>query len=1082
MTCSHLICFVLAAFCTLSVSSAGRLSLQKGASLQVVAVRQEDEGWYQCRLLFLTQPHGDRNGSWIHLSVTTPPTFRSTPPTVLEMRQGERAQLVCEVGGIPEPEVSWRKDGAELSSGSPHSPVVWHQVRRCRAAPAGDRRPDDRPTRSCLYPLRSHALCRLFDNRRQCSSCVLLPGSSRSFAILNAQTHSPDPLHLSTRHLAAIQAVSSALLEAPTPGLYVSGGVLEIGPVDARNRGLYTCEASNIEGSINHSTTLLVIGPPIIVHPPQNTTINVTQDAVFECEAEAYPVNVTYAWSKHGINVHQLSQLFHRVLVQSNGSLRLTAPTPLDSGWYTCTASNGIGKSPRARAYLSVLHPAYSQAMPLTTVLVSGQGGRIQCPAVSNPPLSYVSWSKDGYPLKVTQLPGWSLDDEGAIVIDTVNSTALGNYSCTPYNSLGTMGSSTPTHIILKDPPKFVERPATSYQKEVGQELRIGCSASGDPQPRVGGGNVNYRVLEDGTLVLRMVSREHHGLWECIASTDVAMVTSNTQLQVTGTSPHPPTELMVSAGSFRVNVSWCPGFDGGYQQHFSVWFRQAAPQPHDWVYRKVPLGASWLWVEGLWPETCYQFSVLAQSVCGSSPFSEIVTAWTLHVPMATSPPWPPVTEGFHLLPPRSPTANQTQHGILLRWKPPLPPSLTPTTYLLESWTKSGWRLMESTIPATQEELLLSSLVKDTLYHMRLRSQCGPWISVPSQVVNVSTVGVVTLPPRDGPWASLDGPVRAGVIAGSCFLATAVTVSALVSCLSNWRKARRRQDIPIIFSGFQKSPETQSSNSPESVLKLKVPIPIYQTFPEVRCSPQSALVNRDSHAIHPLQGICRGADGRFVVEPEASRNMMLLWPGAQLPEIPWNLGLDREKGPGSPGQSHCHDFTLACSSPAGERSPLCILGLSPILSSPGTDSAPTAWGPGPQTPPPLWAGSGSHPRSVGPDFAPASSTSGAIQQSVVGETGAGSRELSPHGIVDHQERWSAGTRRRPSSITLSYSGQDTGVGSPWYLQHRQPLADPLPSPRSRCAALWAEFQEVRGAARSLWQGGVSQRPWTQATLL
>ncbi|XP_062895204.1 protein turtle homolog A [Mobula hypostoma] len=971
----------------------GRLSLQNGASLQVDVVRQEDEGWYQCQLLFLTQPHGDRNGSWIHLSVTTPPTFRSTPPTVLELHQGERAQLVCEVGGIPEPEVSWRKDGAELSPGSLHSPVVWHQV---------------------------------------------------------------------------------------------SGGVLEIGPVDARNRGLYTCEASNIEGSVNHSTTLLVIGPPIIVHPPQNTTINVTQDAVFECEAEVYPVNVTYAWSKHGINVHQLSQLCHRVSVHSNGSLRLTAATPLDSGWYTCTASNGVGKTPGATAYLSVLHPAFSQAMPLITVLVSGRGGRIQCPAISNPPLSYVSWSKDGYPLKVTQLPGWSLDDEGAIVIDTVDSTALRNYSCTPYNSLGTMGSSTSTHIVLKDPPKFVKRPARHYQEEVGQELRIGCQASGDPQPRiswrkVGGGSVNYRVLEDGTLVLRMVSREHHGLWECIASTDVAMVTSNTLLQVTGTSPHPPTELTVSARSFGVNVSWCPGFDGGHQQHFSVWFHQAAPQPHDWVYRKVPLGASWLWVESLWPETCYQFSVLAQSEHGSSLFSEIVTAWTLNVPMATSPPWPPVMEGLHLLPPRSPTANWTQHGILLRWKPPLPPSLTPTTYLLESWTESGWRLMQSTIPATQEELLLSDLVKDTLYHVRLRSRRGPWISVPSHVVNVSTGGMVTLPPRDGTRVSLDSPVSAGVIAGSCFLATAVTVSALVSCLSNRRKARRRQDIPIIFSRFQKSPETQSSTSLGSVLKLKVPIPIYQTFPDAPSSPQCALVSRDSQAIHPLQGICRGADGRFVVEPEASRNKTLLWPGDELPELPWNSGLDREKGPGSPGQSHCYYFALACSTPAGENSPLCIPGLSPILSSPGTDSVPMAWGPGLHTPPPLWAEIASHPRPVGPDFPPVTTTSGAIWQSVLGETGAGSRELSPGGIAERQERRSAGTR--PSSITLSYSGwQDTGVGRPWQQQRRQPVADGLPSPRSRCAALWAEFQEVRGAARSLWQGGVSQRPQQQATLL
>ncbi|XP_055510631.1 protein turtle homolog A-like [Leucoraja erinacea] len=74
----------------------GRLRLQKGASLCVEPVRREDEGWYQCRLLFLTNPQGDHNGSWVHLSVTTPPSLRSTPPAVLEVGLGESVVL-----GVP---------------------------------------------------------------------------------------------------------------------------------------------------------------------------------------------------------------------------------------------------------------------------------------------------------------------------------------------------------------------------------------------------------------------------------------------------------------------------------------------------------------------------------------------------------------------------------------------------------------------------------------------------------------------------------------------------------------------------------------------------------------------------------------------------------------------------------------------------------------------------------------------------------------------------------------------------------------------------------------------------------------------
>lgn len=50
----------------------GRVRLQKGASLQIEGLRAEDQGWYECRVLFLDQhsPEDDSaNGSWVHLTV-----------------------------------------------------------------------------------------------------------------------------------------------------------------------------------------------------------------------------------------------------------------------------------------------------------------------------------------------------------------------------------------------------------------------------------------------------------------------------------------------------------------------------------------------------------------------------------------------------------------------------------------------------------------------------------------------------------------------------------------------------------------------------------------------------------------------------------------------------------------------------------------------------------------------------------------------------------------------------------------------------------------------------------------------------
>jgi len=41
---------------------------------------------------------------------------------------------------------------------------------------------------------------------------------------------------------------------------------------------------------------------------------------------------------------------------------------------------------------------------------------------------------------------------------------------------------------------------------------------------------------------------------------------------ISGTSPHAPTNVHVSASTSSANVSWEPGYDGGFEQTFSVWY------------------------------------------------------------------------------------------------------------------------------------------------------------------------------------------------------------------------------------------------------------------------------------------------------------------------------------------------------------------------------------------------------------------------------------------------------------------------------------------------------------------------------
>nr|KAF6316085.1 immunoglobulin superfamily member 9 [Pipistrellus kuhlii] len=372
----------------------GRVRLQKGASLQIEGLRVEDQGWYECRVLFLDKhrPEDDSaNGSWVHLTVNSPPQFLETPPQVLEVKELEPLTLRCVAHGSPQPHVTWKLRGRDLSQG---------------------------------------------------------------------------------------QDQGQGLMQ-------VQNGTLWIRRVERGSSGIYTCQASNSEGSATHTTQLLVLGPPVIAAPPKNSTVNASQDVSLACRAEAYPANLTYSWFQDSVNVFHISRLQSRVRILVDGSLWLQAAQPDDAGRYTCVPSNGLPRPPSASAYLTVLYPAQVTAMPPETPLPIGMRGVIRCPARASPPLLSVSWTKDGQALQLDKFPGWSQGAEGSLVIALGNEDALGEYACTPYNSLGTAGPSPVTRVLLKAPPAFLERPKEEYFQEVGRDLLIPCSARGDPPPNI---------------------------------------------------------------------------------------------------------------------------------------------------------------------------------------------------------------------------------------------------------------------------------------------------------------------------------------------------------------------------------------------------------------------------------------------------------------------------------------------------------------------------------------------------------------------------------------------------------------------
>uniref|UniRef100_A0A3P8RCR3 Immunoglobulin superfamily, member 9a n=1 Tax=Astatotilapia calliptera TaxID=8154 RepID=A0A3P8RCR3_ASTCA len=476
-------------------------------------------------------------------------------------------------------------------------------------------------------------------------------------------------------------------------------------------------------------------GPPVIVIPPKNTSLNMSQDAHLQCQAVADPPNMTYVWEKGGENVYHIESLKSRVKIMVDGTLLISRLIPEDSGNYTCVPTNGLLMPPTASAILTVMHPAQALKMPQETYLPTGMDGVVSCPMVAQPPLLRVDWMKDGEPVDLSLYPGWTLAPDGSLFMATVNDDAAGMYRCTPYNSYGTMGTSGPTSVILQDPPSFSITPEKQYKVEAGRTLLIPCQGNVDPTIKVTWSkvglarSVSYSVEPDGSLLLQPLTKDHQGVWECSASNRVASVKTSTHVFVLGTSPHAATSLSVSPGVKQANISWEAGFDGGSAQTFSVWWVDDDGK-QDWFSVPVPPSSGTrLQVTGLSPSTDYQFSILSQNKMGTGPFSDIATTRTLDPPPRKN----------KLKPPALLSANRSSAGVVLQWSlseaqhPPV------TGFVLQSRTEQGeWFNLDEDISANSSEIVVPGLHKDCVYELRLLSRRGDLLSEPSPSVNVST--------------------------------------------------------------------------------------------------------------------------------------------------------------------------------------------------------------------------------------------------------------------------------------------------------------------------------------------------------
>ncbi|XP_077985051.1 protein turtle homolog A-like [Glandiceps talaboti] len=711
----------------------GRLSLVNEASLMIYNIQTEDEGQYECKVMFLNGEHNQlRNGTLVHLIVSGPPTFLEASPSRVTFQPGHDMVLVCKASGNPPPTVTWTKDGEGIESG---------------------------------------------------------------------------------------------------PRTQIDSSSLTLFRIGSSDSGAYVCMAQSTEGESMRTIRVVVQGPPHFVVRPQNATVRENGQAIFECEADGSPSSITYRWYKDSDELERFPNLKNRVEVLLQGTIMVHSVRPEDEGLYTCRPDNGVGNPPPGSAFLAVLYTAYVKTMPLNTYIPNGLMGIIPCTINSNPPLLNVIWIKDGTVVDTTDVR-YDIRYNGDLLIKEVDITDQGQYTCTPYNELGTRGESLPTNVLVKDPPIFSMRPCSIYQREEGHKVTFHCEAEGNPRPTIqwrrGDGTVpkDRTFIKDGSLTISYLQKDDHGMYECLATNAVATIITATQLIIEGTTPHAPTNVTVLTGIYAALVSWLPAYNGGLPQHYIIWYKEIDDDvPDNW--QKIQISderATSIILYNLQPSTSYEISVLSMNSRGESLFSEVVFAITKdpgqYVPIPTDQsgvlPRRLVhdSSGSRPSPPRYLRVNETDTGILISWTSPLNTSGPITRYIIEyQKVDEAWMILEDNIPVAQHSYLALMLEPDTHYAFRVFALTKTAFSQPSSVVLAYTGDL----PMYYTTEDIATPIMAAVVGALCFLILISLLSGLAYYrIRKLQKAKKR--VTFADMNRQSTQTLHAANSANSAPK------------------------------------------------------------------------------------------------------------------------------------------------------------------------------------------------------------------------------------------------------------------------
>ncbi|XP_051929215.1 hemicentin-1 isoform X1 [Hippocampus zosterae] len=401
-----------------SLGESVRQRMLGSGSLQVAFIQPEDTGIYTC-----TASNSAGTASLeMSLTVQIPPSILDLEPEVVVV-ESNQAQLACLVKGVPQPTLSWEKDGVPLGVGTGEYTILPSGELVIDAAQPGDA------------------------GSYTCVATNELGHDSRTVS-LSVHTY---PVFTELLGDISLNKGERLLLDCGVSGIpppritwafnnniipvhydHMSGhSELVIERVRKEDAGTYTCVAENPVGSIKSLGLVNVKEPPIIDGDLHSSRIEpLGGNAILNCDVRGEPLP-TIQWSKNGINVH----INNRVRQLDNGSLAIFGTVVEDAGNYICVATNDAGVVERS-VTLTLQRAPTIIVEPVTTVVDVGTTLVLNCQAEGEP-TPIIEWSRQGHPL--LGHAHFTILSNGSLRVNSAQKEDTAEYECVARNLLGSV-------------------------------------------------------------------------------------------------------------------------------------------------------------------------------------------------------------------------------------------------------------------------------------------------------------------------------------------------------------------------------------------------------------------------------------------------------------------------------------------------------------------------------------------------------------------------------------------------------------------------------------------------------------------